>query len=243
MKKFLWLTIFLTGISVQIGALAAASAPVAHADYFSYPCQPPGVGTGVQVHVIIDASGQFCDGPTEINLSHYHCESGGGGINGGAIGLGPSIGPLTLGGFGGSGFGGGGEGCSWRCPDNTLAPAPNPPGIGSREYIDVRAVIKRNKAFCVTQGHLIAAGPTSELVNPDEGYPPNNNPEPYQQGDPNVPVPVGIRPPGPHQDVPDPQQTDGNIPIPSVPVPGLPPVIPPVPQLPGIPGIPLPGQG
>lgn len=215
-----------------------ASAPPAHADYFNYPCQPPGVGTGVQIHAIIDASGQFCDGPTEINLSHLHCESGGGGINGGAIGLAPSIAGLTFGGFGGSGFGGGGEGCSWRCPDNTLAPAPNPPGIGQREYIDVRAVIKRGTAFCVKEGHLEPAGPTSALVSPDEGFAPTKDPEPYQTGDPNVLVPHG--PPAKPAAVPEPQEPEGNVPVPVMPVPGLPPAIPPVP---GLPAIPLPGQG
>lgn len=214
----------------------AASAPTAHADYFNYPCQPPGVGTGVDIHILIDAAGQFCDGPTEINLSHLHCESGGGGISGGAIGLAP-IGGLSVGGFGGSGFGGGGSGCSWRCPDNSLAPAPNPPGIGAREYIDVRTVIKLNKAFCVKEGHLAAAGPTSELVSPDEGFPPNKDPEPYQVGDPNVLVPHG--PLKPTKMPENNKEPEGNIPIPEVPLPQVPnlpvPVIPPI--------LPLPGQG
>lgn len=206
-----------------------ATAPVAHADYFSYPCQPPGVGTGVQIHVLIDVQGQFCDGPTEINLSHLHCESGGGGISGGAIGIAPAIGGLTLGGFGGGGIGGGGDGCSWRCPDNSLAPAPNPPGVGSREYIDVRSIIKLNKAFCAKEGHLDPAGPTSALVSPDEGFPPTKDPEPYQVGDQNVPVPVGIRPPKPPSGAPALPTPEGNVPLPG-----------PVPNVPAVPAIPLP---
>jgi hypothetical protein len=209
--------------------LGIINSPTAKADYFNYPCQPPGVGTGVQVHVFVDFSGQFCDGPTEINLTHYHCEGGGGGVGGGALALAP-VGPLSLGGFGGGGFGGGGNGCSWRCPDNTLAPAPNPPGVGQKEYIDVRAVIRFNKAFCVKEGHLTAAGPTSELVNPDEGFPPTKDLQPYQQSDPNVLVPHAPAPTDRH--VPKPQEPEGNIPVPEVP--NLPvPVIPPVIPLPG----------
>lgn len=217
-----------------------ATAPVAHADYFSYPCQPPGVGTGVQIHVLIDVQGQFCDGPTEINLTHLHCESGGASVNIGAFALAPLAGsPLSLGGIGGGGIGGAGGGCSYRCPDNTVAPAPNPPGVGQRSYIDVRSIIKLNKAFCAREGHLIPAGPTSALVSPDEGFPPTKDPEPYQVGDPGVQVPSAARPPAPREDAePAQQQPEGNIPVPS-----LPPVIPPVPQLPNIPGIPLPGQG
>lgn len=225
----------LLGIAMMMWQFTA-SAPTAHADYFNYPCQPPGVGTGVQVHIFADFSGQFCDGPTEINLTHYHCEGGGGGIGGGALALAP-VGPLSLGGFGGGGFGGGGNGCSWRCPDNTLAPAPNPPGVGQKEYIDVRAIIKLNRAFCVKEGHLTAAGPTSELVSPDEGFPPTKDPEPYQVGDPNVRLVP--HPPAPEERrAPEPQEPEGNIPVP-----GLPPVIPPVPPVPGLPAIPLPGQG
>lgn len=216
MKKTILVIMGLALIIWQVSAAAPAKA-----DYFNYPCQPPGVGTGVQIHVIVDASGQFCDGPTEINLSHYHCESGGGGVNGGAIGLAPSIGGLTIGGFGGSGLGGGGEGCSWRCPDNTPSPAPNPPGVGAKGYLDVRSVIKLNKAFCVREGHLVSAGPTSDLVNPDEGMPPNKDIQPWQEGDPSISIPVGIKPDQAAESVPDPQETQGKIPVP---IPSSPPI-------------------
>ena len=55
------------------------SPPKAHADYFNYPCNYPFVGTGFDAKLlVVDAGGQYCDGPTEINWSHYHCWSGGG---------------------------------------------------------------------------------------------------------------------------------------------------------------------
>ena len=208
-------------ICYNIGASSEAKA-----DYFNYPCQPPGVGTGVDIHIILDASGQFCDGPTEINLSHYHCESGGGGVQGGAFSLVPAIGGLLdIGGFGGAGLGGGGEGCSWRCPDNSLAPAPNPPGA-YKDYIDVRSIIKVGKAFCVREGHLLPAGPTSALVDPDEGFPPPD-PKPWQVGDPSIPlVPHPPEEKKPYND--DDTHHQGSVPIPEVP------------EVPGLPKIPLP---
>lgn len=224
---------------MQIGALAAASAPEAHADYFNYPCQPPGVGTGVDVNVIADVSGQFCDGPTEINLTHLHCESGGASVNIGAFALAPLAGsPLSLGGIGGGGIGGSGGGCSYRCPDNTVAPSPNPPGVGQKSYIDVRSVIKLNKAFCVREGHLAPAGPTSALVSPDEGFPDDPS-KPWQQGDPSIQI--NQTPPQPVNPVPvaAAQQPEGQLQIPEVPIPNVPiPNVPapnlPIPKIPGI---------
>lgn len=217
-----------------------ASAPQAKADWFGYPCQPGtgSQGIGVDVNFIVDASGQFCDGPTEINLTHAHCEAGGANVSGGALAF-TNGGPLSIGGIGGSGIGGGGQGCSYRCPDNTVAPAPNPPGVGQTHYIDVRAIIKANKAFCVREGHLTPAGPTSVLVSPDEGFPPSKDLEPYQIGDPNVqieppvaktnptsePSPVASGEPGPIQipnpieNIPStpPVQIPGGVTVPSLP--------------------------
>src|ERR1700757_900860 len=98
---------------------AILGAESANADYYNYPCNYPFVGTSADVDVLIHAGGQYCDGPMEINGSHYHCESGGGGIGGGGIGLAPiNGGLLDVGGFGGSGFGGSMGRCEWRCPDN-----------------------------------------------------------------------------------------------------------------------------
>lgn len=185
-----------------IGAVIAAfamfittpSAPVAHADINGYPCSYPGTGIGAEV---IIANGQFCDGPTEINLTHIHCESGGANI--GAFGLAGQNG-ISLGAIGSSGIGG--AGCSWRCPDNTLAPAPNPPSMW-HNYLDVNRIIKAHKAFCVVENHLAPAGPTSELVRPEEGDPDlaKNNSEmlapgtiPEHHGEGVAPTPNGILP-------------------------------------------------
>lgn len=233
MKRIVAKLAVLLGLLVSLVAwMTITAASHAHADYFNYPCQPPGQGSGAQVNVIISAGGQFCDGPTEVNLSHLHCESGGGGINGGAIGLAPSIGGLTFGGFGGSGFGGQMEGCHYLCPDGSIAPAPNPPGVGAKEYLDVRAVIKKGTAFCVKEGHLTSNGPTSDLVSPDEGMAPDD-PKPWQVGDPNVKLPE-VPPPHPTNPVPEQTKPEGEIPVPEVPaLPSLPPVT--VPTVPSIP--------
>ena len=115
-------------IAVLPLVFATVTAIPARGDYYNYPCNYPFVGTSADVDVLIHAGGQYCDGPMEINGSHYHCESGGGGIGGGAIGIAPISGGLfDLGGFGGSGLGGGAGRCEWRCPDNMRALAPNPP--------------------------------------------------------------------------------------------------------------------
>lgn len=156
----------------------------AKADFFNYPCSPPGQGTGVDIKVIVDASGQFCDGPTQINLTHLHCDSGGASVQGSGVGLGsiPFLGgsALSVGGIGGGAIGGGGQGCTYKCPDGTPAPQPNPPWTQSNiPYLDVNRIIKANKAFCVVGNHLLAQGPTSELVRPEEGDPDlYNNKEP-----------------------------------------------------------------
>lgn len=183
------------GFITALGMLLGAPGAVARADVNGYPCAYPGTGIGAEVIV---ANGQFCDGPTEVNLTHIHCE--GGGANVGAFGLAGSNG-ISLGAIGSSGIGG--AGCSWRCPDNTLAPAPNPPGMW-HSYLDVNRIIRAGRAFCVKEGHLAPAGPTSELVRPEEGDPdamkpgaeaadsPNN--VPGHQGSAIVPTPNGTLP-------------------------------------------------
>jgi hypothetical protein len=121
---------YITGIAICIVGCVVAKPPPAHADYFQYPCPYPFVGSGADVQVLAHGGGQYCDGPTEINGTHFHCMAGGGGIGGGAIGLAPIPGlPLTGGGFGGSGFGMNLEDCHYVCPDEWLPPQrfPNPP--------------------------------------------------------------------------------------------------------------------
>lgn len=233
MKKAILVIMGLALIMWQVSSAAPAKA-----DYFNYPCPPAGNGQGIgaDINFIVDASGQFCDGPTEINLSHAHCEAGGATVNFGAIALAP-IGGATLGGIGGGGTGGSGQGCSYRCPDNTVAPQPNPPGVGSQHYIDVRAIIKLNKAFCVREGHLTPAGPTSALVSPDEGFPPTKDVQPYQIGDSSVEVPgPNAAPAG----VPKPAENPGTPPEGPIEVPEQTPAVTLPGPLPSVPAVPLP---
>lgn len=187
--------------------MLTASAP-AHADSFGYPCQYPGVGTGA---FVFGAEGQFCDFPTEVNGTHWHCESGG--VRLGGLGLagqnGISLGALGV-------IGGGGEGCSWRCPDNTLGPAPNPPG-GWKEYMVPRL------NYC--RGHEIAAGGTSALVAPDEGLlppPPGALPPPPPED-----VAPQLPAPGRREQLPAPRP-EGEVALPPLPIPPLP-LPPPIP--------------
>jgi hypothetical protein len=128
-------------------ASSIALAGPAHADICTYP----GVGWGANVLL---GRGGFCDYPTEINGSHMHCEAGGFGL-GGSGSLNGDNGSL---GIGGSGVGG--ASCTWRCPDNTLAPAPNPPGAWHTYLVP-------KPTACAE--HMDPAGFPSEPVRADEG--------------------------------------------------------------------------
>lgn len=141
--------------SICLLSMAAAfpaitlSAPTAKAD----ECQYPAVGIGVNA---VLGGGFFCNFPTEINGSHLQCEAGS------SVGFG-------RGGFGGdSTFGAGGASCTWRCPDNTLAPAPNPPGAW-------KTYMTPQPNACAD--HMEPIGPFSEPVRADEGVPPEGSPE------------------------------------------------------------------
>jgi hypothetical protein len=89
-------------------------------------CDYPGVGTS---DFEAGATAYYCDFPIEENSTHWHCEYGGWNL-GGPGGNAPVGG--TFMGFGltipAGDFGGAAGGCSWRWPDNTIGPAPNPPG-------------------------------------------------------------------------------------------------------------------
>ena len=129
----------------------AVSTPTAQANECQYPA------VGVTVNAVI-GGGSFCNYPTEINGSHLQCESGSFSFSGGSSG-----------GLGGDGIlGAGGASCTWRCPDNTFAPAPNPPGAW--------------KTYMVPQpnacaDHMEPIGPLAEPVRPDEGIPHEGSPE------------------------------------------------------------------
>ena len=77
------------------------------------------------------------------------------------------------------GFGAGGASCTWRCPDGTLAPAPNPPGAW-KDYM----VVMESTNFCFLEGHMTPNGPHSAVVLPTEGVP-GTQPGPLAPGEPN----------------------------------------------------------
>lgn len=146
---------------VMTGAALTVAAP-ARADI----CPYPGVGIGVNV---LFGRGGHCDYPTESGGQHLHCETGGFSLGGG-LGLAPGLvdgglGSLALGGSGISG-----ASCTFRCPDGTLAPAPNPPGAW-KEYL-----VPAPTAFCVVNNHMTPNGFWSEPVRPEEGIPPGGEP-------------------------------------------------------------------
>lgn len=89
-------------------------------------CDYPGVGSST---FEAGAATYYCDFPLEENSTHWHCEYGGwnlagptgnGTIGGAFMGFGLTLPAGDVGGASGS--------CSWRWPDNTIGPAPNPPG-------------------------------------------------------------------------------------------------------------------
>jgi hypothetical protein len=135
-------------------------------------CDYPAVTTASTTFL---AAGAYCDWPTEINGSHLHCEQGGVGINSQAnIG-----GPATLG-LGGAGVGG--LTCTWRCPDNAMAPAPNPPGAWKWYLV-------AGPNACID--HMQPAGFSSAPVLPGEGMPvPAPPPAAVGPGEP-LPPPLG----------------------------------------------------
>ena len=137
------------------------SAPTAKAEECQYPA------VGVVVNAVL-GGGFFCNYPTEINGSHLQCEAGS------SVGFG-------RGGFGGNNtLGGGGASCTWRCPDNTLAPAPNPPGAWT-------TYMTPQPNACAD--HMEPIGSFSEPVRPDEGVPP--------EGSPGLPRPTALPEPPP----------------------------------------------
>jgi hypothetical protein len=142
-----------------------------------YPCQYPGVGIGANV---LGGYGAFCDFPTEAQGQHWHCETGGFDLGGFAF----TQGSVNLGGL--SALGGGGTSCTWRCPDNTVAAAPNPPGAW-------KDALKPTNEAC--EGHTEPAGPWSETV------------QPYSQPGPSAP-PSGETPAVTNPDAGNPEATE-----------------------------------
>jgi hypothetical protein len=146
--------LLLAAVLMFAAALGWAAPADASPNGPDYPCQYPGVGISANA---VGGYGGFCDFPTEINGAHWHCETGG--FDAGGIGLAPIGSGVNIGGL--SVIGGGGTSCSWRWPDNTPAPAPNPPGAWKNYMIPMAPPPE----------HAAPAGPQSELVHPDQGIP------------------------------------------------------------------------
>src|SRR5437588_307174 len=140
MKK-IWLVPIIVSSGIIIFPPARANAGL---------CDYPAVLTGATVFF---SQGAYCDWPTEINGSHMHCEQGG-------VGVDANISANASLGLGGAGVGG--VSCTWRCPDNSMAPAPNPPGAWKWYMVPVPNACK---------DHMDPAGFSSAPVLPGEGMP------------------------------------------------------------------------
>jgi hypothetical protein len=170
-------------------ALLLLSCPVANADIGGQVpapglCEYPGVGGSGMIGVLAPAYYYWCDFPTELNGSHWHCEDAG------AAGQG-TIGFSMMFQAGLSGPVGGIVGsCTWRCPDLTMAEAPNPPG-GWKDAI--------RPTKCKTIGpnpHEVPA-PVSEPIGEQGAVPsvPFGQPQP-PAGTPEAPPAPGMPPTG-----------------------------------------------
>lgn len=92
-------------------------------------CDYPGVGASAMIGAgpFANVYMYYCDFPTEINGSHWHAELGGNAVQA-ALSAGVTIAFFNAGGSLSGNLGLILGSTSWRCPDMTLAEAPNPPG-------------------------------------------------------------------------------------------------------------------
>jgi hypothetical protein len=163
----------LVGLFASYAISTSVQVAMAHADVSgvpnlpSYPCIGPSGLAAIVPYTYYDC-------PTEANGVHYHCEQGGPNLSGGAFTGSNGVG---FGGLGQFGFVFGG--CSWRWPDNTTGPAPNPPGAW--------------RSFLVPSP--IPIQHTSPVVQPydqtaDVAPPPILPPAPPADAPPDAPAPV-----------------------------------------------------
>lgn len=122
--------------AVLVFVLLCSSTPVARAGpdgAIPAPglCDYPGIGGSGQITNVYYYT---CDFPVEINGSHWHCELGGADLQA-AVTAGLSIAFFNLSGTLSGQVGAITGSCSWRCPDNTLADAPNPPGAWKNHLV------------------------------------------------------------------------------------------------------------
>lgn len=128
-------------IATLLAALTIWAIPVAHADVGGEVpspglCDYPFIG-----HSEMIGAGPFtnvfiyvCDGPMEINGSHWHAELAGDVVQA-AVQAGISMMFVNASASASGNLGAIGGTTSYRCPDNTLADWPNPPGAW-KNWID-----------------------------------------------------------------------------------------------------------
>jgi hypothetical protein len=161
--------IYAKGVVAIALYVVAANSPVAHGDIGGVVpgpglCDYPGIGGS---GMVMSTYYYWCDFPTEGNGSHWHCEYGGAAVvatGGVSILMFQASISGNVGAVGGS--------CSWRCPDNTLSAAPNPPGAWKASM---------NPAKCVPVGAappppgapavIVDNGPAPAVTNPDNPNP------------------------------------------------------------------------
>jgi hypothetical protein len=162
---------------IALLGLYVGLAPETHADIGGEVpgpglCDYPGVGGSGMVMNVYYYS---CDFPMEGNGSHWHCMYGGASVVGTAgvsilmfnANIAGNIGSLN-------------GTCSWRCPDMTLAEAPNPPGAWKNHL---------NAVKCKT------VGPNPDLPPADDSQQP---PPPVPIGDQQHPQPAVTNPGNPN---------------------------------------------
>ncbi len=127
-------------------------------------CDYPGVGGST---FEAGAATYYCDFPIEENSTHWHCEYGGwnlagpsgsGSVGGAFLGFGLTIPVGDVGGASGS--------CSWRWPDNTIGPAPNPPGAW-KNYLVPTPPPPEHRAPPAPQAEPESGPPPVASLNPD----------------------------------------------------------------------------
>lgn len=121
-------------IVLALLAVLILGAPLAHADVGGEVpapglCEYPFIGASMMIGAgpVANVYTYTCDGPTEVNGSHWHAELGGEAVQA-AVQAGITMMFFSANVSAAGNLGAIGGSTSWRCPDNTLAEAPNPPG-------------------------------------------------------------------------------------------------------------------
>jgi hypothetical protein len=167
-----------------------AGANVGGSIYAPDLCEYPGIGSSGAIGPEVD---YFCDFPTEVNGSHWHCMMGGAMLQA-SIQAGVSVMMFSFGGSLSSPVGAIRGSCTWRCPDMTMAAQPNPPGAW-KDYI--------TPARCKTVG----ANPDTPPETPPETTPPASGVPMLLPAPPLPPPPPNPFAPVTNPDTPNPDAT------------------------------------